>query len=489
MLLNSKAKLHKPIKPKAMKTLRIFSALALVLSVTMFAKANYYEQERLNLPGDNLNLYAVMDLFQNSETLEGFERELNAQDSRINNLDLNNDNLIDYLQVIDYPDGDEHTIVIRDAINARETQDVAVIYVYKDKRRDVRIQMIGDEALYGKDYIIEPNDVSASETPNPGYTGNRTVVTTTTYVTVTSWPIVRYVYTPTYVVWRSPWYWDYYPTYWNPWRPYYWDYYYGYHSYRYDYYNRYYRFSYHCNPHYTTWYYNRHRSHSTTVIAYRDNGGYRNTYSRPETRQQGMSEFKRNYPNEINRTGRGDVKSVERTNNRSTSGSVSRPVSRETQQSKVRQVDNNRREARDSKVTRQAQPVRRESNYNRSDSRKATEAPVVRREENRTSTRSTQQVGERRESRSAETRQTSVPSGNRQQINRNSTRSQDRPAQRTEVRSSGNRQQVTSGKARTEVKSSSGRQVAAGSSERSNSSRSLANSRSSQKPSEKSGRK
>jgi len=46
------------------------------------------EDEKLDLPGDNLNLYAVLKLFQESETLEGFERKLNEEDSEINNLDL-----------------------------------------------------------------------------------------------------------------------------------------------------------------------------------------------------------------------------------------------------------------------------------------------------------------------------------------------------------------------------------------------------------------
>jgi hypothetical protein len=32
-----------------------------------------------------------------------------------------------------------------------------------------------DEALYGRDYIVEPS-YNRTETPNPGYTGNKTVV-------------------------------------------------------------------------------------------------------------------------------------------------------------------------------------------------------------------------------------------------------------------------------------------------------------------------
>ena len=122
--------------------------------------ANINAQEtdqRLNLPGDNLNLYAVLKLFQESPTLEFFEKSLNDSDSKVNNLDLNNDNQVDYLKVIDHVDGDTHNIVIQDATSSSENQDVAVIVVQKIKDNQVQIQVIGDEDLYGKDYIIEPN--------------------------------------------------------------------------------------------------------------------------------------------------------------------------------------------------------------------------------------------------------------------------------------------------------------------------------------------
>jgi hypothetical protein len=64
------------------------------------------QEEKLNLPGDNLNLYAVMKMFQESETLEIFEKKLNEEDNRINNLDLNGDDQIDYIRVLDEVDGD-----------------------------------------------------------------------------------------------------------------------------------------------------------------------------------------------------------------------------------------------------------------------------------------------------------------------------------------------------------------------------------------------
>jgi len=41
----------------------------------------------LGLPGDNLDLYATLDLFQQSKTIEEFEASLNDKETGINNLD------------------------------------------------------------------------------------------------------------------------------------------------------------------------------------------------------------------------------------------------------------------------------------------------------------------------------------------------------------------------------------------------------------------
>lgn len=248
----------------------------------------------LGLPGDNLNLYAVMKLFQESKTLEGFERSLNDENSRINNLDLNGDNLIDYITVTDHPDGDVHNIVLQDALNQFETQDVAVFTVQKFPNGSVRIQLTGDEALYGKNYIIEPNYAdNAGETPNPGYTGGEgysndlSTVRYTTYE-IADWPLVHFIFLPGYMAWHSSWYWGYWPTYWHPWQPSYWDYYYGYqHSWFPDYYRNYRLCDHSRYIRYNNFYYNTVRSYAPQVHRRIGRGEYRATYSHPEQRHQG----------------------------------------------------------------------------------------------------------------------------------------------------------------------------------------------------------
>jgi len=126
-----------------MKTTVFTWIFGLLAAAGITAGAQERPAEYLGLPGDNLNLYAVMKLFQESETLEGFERSLNDENSRINNLDLNGDHLVDYIMVNDYPDGNVHTIVLRVALDQYESQDVAVFTVERFRDGSVQIQLIG----------------------------------------------------------------------------------------------------------------------------------------------------------------------------------------------------------------------------------------------------------------------------------------------------------------------------------------------------------
>lgn len=286
-----------------MKRFLITSILATIVAAGTALMAQDYPDEYLGLPGDNLNLYAVMKLFQESETLEGFERSLNDENSRINNLDLNGDNYIDYLKVVDYVDGDAHNIVLQAVLDRNETQDVAVFTVQRFRDGSVQIQLTGDEALYGRNYIIEP---IFDETPNPGYLGrsrnNGTIVRTTT-VQIAMWPLVRFIYMPGYTVWHSSWYWGYYPTYWHPWRPYYWHYYYGYHYHWFpEYYSHYRHWDNHRYSHWNDFYYNGRRTYSRNVSMRINSGDYRTTYSRPDSRRDGEALFIKSHPDRPTRS-------------------------------------------------------------------------------------------------------------------------------------------------------------------------------------------
>lgn len=172
----------------------------------------------LGLPGDNLDLYAVLDLFQKSKTIEEFEKTLNLEETKINNLDLDLNGKVDFIKVETKKNGDDFTFILQVDVSKTEKQDVAVILLNKDKDKKVTMQIVGDKDLYGKDYIVELKESKTpSSTPNPGYKGNDPdtvyVPATTTTVVVQQAPIVQYVYSPAYVPYVPPYYYGYYPPY------------------------------------------------------------------------------------------------------------------------------------------------------------------------------------------------------------------------------------------------------------------------------------
>ncbi|MDZ4669059.1 MAG: hypothetical protein SGJ00_14420 [bacterium] len=274
--------------------------------------------DSLGLPGDNFNLSAVLFKFQQCKTLEEFERELNNKDNQINNLDLNNDNEADYIKVEDYVDGNTHAISMKASLSKTETQDVAVIIVQKDASGNISVQVIGDENLYGKDYIIAPQgsgyakQSKPSETPNPGYkpsksdtskSNNGQNVTINNYYTTNNnttnnntpvreqelnsnlnvsvgfWPMWGFIYGASYVVYASPYYYGYYPGWYNPYQPMYYHNYYMYHR-RAVYYNHYaYNHHYH-NNYYPNSYYPIHRQ-TVNNINYRPRNSGQNRPAKP----------------------------------------------------------------------------------------------------------------------------------------------------------------------------------------------------------------
>lgn len=205
-----------------MKT-RYLSILILALNLICFSSLAQTENDEplLGLPGDNLDLYAVLDLFQQSKTIEAFETSLNEEKTGIVNLDLNNDGNVDFIKVVTEQDGDNFLFILQGLVSETETQDVAVIAVSKDTAGKVSMQIIGDEALYGKDYIVEPRtETTESVTSNPAYKGDDPVTvnvqSNTEVVVVESTPVVQYVYSTTYVPYYPTYYYGYYPRWWRP---------------------------------------------------------------------------------------------------------------------------------------------------------------------------------------------------------------------------------------------------------------------------------
>lgn len=104
----------------------------------------------------NLDLRAVASVFGESQNLDDFERRLNDPKLQLSNLDLNNDNLVDYLRVVESIERQKHLILIQAVIDRDRYQDIATIDVEKEYYGNINIQIIGNANLYGSNYIYRP---------------------------------------------------------------------------------------------------------------------------------------------------------------------------------------------------------------------------------------------------------------------------------------------------------------------------------------------
>ncbi len=173
------------------------------------------DTDSLGLPGDNFDLYGAMEVFKNSKSLEDFEKELNTEKNGINNLDLNGDDEIDYVRVVDHMDGDAHAITIEVPVSETESQSIAVFEIEKTGDENAGLQLVGDEDMYGADYIIEPYEEEQEKSTEMPFAAPRVRIV----VNVWAWRPIRFIYAPRYTVWVSPWRWGAYPRWYRPWRP------------------------------------------------------------------------------------------------------------------------------------------------------------------------------------------------------------------------------------------------------------------------------
>ena len=196
----------------------IIIAFCITLQLPSFAIKQ--QSDSLGMLGDNLDLYGVLELFKNADNTEEFEKALNSDKNKVNNLDLNNDGKVDYIKAIEYQEDNSRAITLQVDVNEKESQDVAFIEIDKTGAETATIQIIGDEYLYGKDYIVEPLDEKTST--SPATTRSETPANTTVVVNVWRWKPMKHYYRPQYVIWASPWHWGYYPVWYAPWTPFAW---------------------------------------------------------------------------------------------------------------------------------------------------------------------------------------------------------------------------------------------------------------------------
>ncbi len=172
-----------------MKRLTTLLMTLMLMSTALWADETITVSANSSDISEGLDLKVVAKLFAEAKDLEQFEMMLNNPDSAFCNLDLNGDGQVDYLRVVETGEGRKRLIVLQ-AILAKDIyQDVASIYVEKDEADNVTVQIVGDEYIYGTNYIIEP-------------------------VYVYRPVIYDWFWSPAWYAWYSPWYWGYYPGWW-----------------------------------------------------------------------------------------------------------------------------------------------------------------------------------------------------------------------------------------------------------------------------------
>lgn len=143
-----------------MKT-KIYTSILLLLSVYISGNAQHTAITTTSKAiSNNLDLEAVAYLFGKSHNLEHFEEEINSPKNAISNLDLNRDGYVDYLRVVETNMQNVHTVNIQAVLGNDLYKDIATIGVQKDHHGKTYVRMIGNEKLYGYNYVINPRYVN-----------------------------------------------------------------------------------------------------------------------------------------------------------------------------------------------------------------------------------------------------------------------------------------------------------------------------------------
>lgn len=146
--------------------------------------------------GSGLDLNAAAELLTEASNLEFYEKSLNDPEIGINNLDLDEDDEVDYIRVEEKIVDDTHFVVLQTQLAENEFQDVATIAIEKEAEEIYNMQIQGDPVFYGENYYIVPTSVN-----------------------IGTWRIVRWIYRPDYRPYRSIFGWRVYPKWWRVRRP------------------------------------------------------------------------------------------------------------------------------------------------------------------------------------------------------------------------------------------------------------------------------
>lgn len=141
---------------------KIFKVLAavffgLVLISFFWPSSSRNRQYNVNVQtmvyaGDGLDLASIGSLLKKAENADELEKLLNDQNTGINNLDLNEDNQVDYIKVTEYGDQQTKGFSLTVEPAAGEVQEVATIEIEKSGTEQVEVEVRGNEQIYGQNH-------------------------------------------------------------------------------------------------------------------------------------------------------------------------------------------------------------------------------------------------------------------------------------------------------------------------------------------------
>lgn len=108
---------------------------------------------------EGLNLLALSELVKETKSPEELERKLNDPSVGVNNLDLDKDGKVDYLNVAEYGDNKIKglSFYVELGPDADQLQEVATVNIKENEDGSYDVEVSGNDAIYGRNTVYRRN--------------------------------------------------------------------------------------------------------------------------------------------------------------------------------------------------------------------------------------------------------------------------------------------------------------------------------------------
>lgn len=171
----------------------VFVGLAIVMPSCNRDDRYEVNIQNINYAGEGLDLHAVGAIIKEVKSGEELEKRLNDSSNAINNLDLNEDGNVDYINVTEYGKGATRGFSLTTKLSG-EVQEIATIEIEKVTDNNGEMEIMGNRQIYGSNHYYH------------------------SHFTLGDYLVLRYMWGPRWGMWHSPYYYGHYPSYYRPYR-------------------------------------------------------------------------------------------------------------------------------------------------------------------------------------------------------------------------------------------------------------------------------